>query len=150
MEIEVNISHASLADVVAVTYDRYEERLDTTTLGDVVTAAILGEMRSSERWAELVDRFGKAVDAEFRRAAPGYIRELVKAEVTAQLTSIEQGAVTRGDPSTLAQAYVATEVTTQLRAAFAPVVEEALASLRRDLDTAAQETVARFRQGMTQ
>ena len=144
MEITVKIDEASLADVVRVTYDSFEEQITTTTLGDVVTEAILDGLRADGGWTALVARFGRMVDAEIKRAAPGYIARLVAAEVTAQLTSTAQGAVTRGEPSTKAQAYVATEVTTQLRAAFAPVVEAALTKVRRELDALATEAEAEF------
>jgi hypothetical protein len=56
--------------------------------------------------------------------------------------------VTRGNPSTRMKAYVATEVTTQLRGQFAPVVTQALASMQLELEAVAAEVVAGFRAGL--
>lgn len=145
MDLNITVSAASLGDVVRIVYDSYNETLEATTLGDVVTEEILAALRADAGWPALVERFRKLVDAEITRAAPGYIGRLVAAEVAAQLSSIGQGAVTRGQPSTKAQAYVATEVTTQLRAAFAPVVTEALDGVQRELTAISAEVVTQFR-----
>ena len=148
MEIKVSIDDVSLGDVVAVTYDSYEEELKTSTLGDAITTAVLDRLAADAgRWQRLTERFAAAVDKHFRSMAAGYVEDLIAREVTRQLSSPDQGAVTRGEPSTKAQAIVATEVTTQLRAAFAPVVARALAKLEAELEAETAAVLEEFRTG---
>jgi hypothetical protein len=53
----------------------------------------------------------------------------------------------RGVPSTRAEAIVATEVTTQLRAAFADVVVRAMNDLDRELRGVSADAITAFRKG---
>jgi hypothetical protein len=148
VEIKVSLDDVSLGDVVAVTYDSYEEELRTRTLGEEITTAILDRLAAdAERWRRLTERYAKVVDQHFRSMAAGYVEDLIAREVTRQLSSPDQGAVTRGEPSTKAQAIVATEVTTQLRAAFAPVVSGWKARLDAELEAETAATVEEFRRG---
>ena len=148
MQLEVKVTDASLSDVVAVAYDWAEEKVTATTLGDVIVAALLGRLTADPRWGDLAQRFADAADRYLTEAAPGLAEELIAREVARQLADRSQGAVTRGEPSTKAEAIVATEVTTQLREQFRPVVEHALAGVRRELETAAAEAAAAFRAGI--
>ncbi len=146
MEIKVSIEDVSLADVVAVAYDSYEEKLETRTLGEEITGAILDRMAAdATRWKSLTERFEAVIDKYLRTLAPAHVENLVAREVNLQLTSRNQGAVANGGPSTKAEAYVSTEVTTQLRAAFAPVVARHLASLDKELRAITAEITAKFR-----
>jgi len=148
VELKVTIDDVSLADVVAVTYDAYEEAVQARTLGDEITERILDRMAAdTARWKSLTDRFAVLVLQHLASLAPGYIEGLVAREVGRQLDSPDQGAVTRGEPSSKAQAFVATEVTTQLRAAFAPVVARHLTALEAQLQYEAGAAVAEFRRG---
>lgn len=148
MKLEVTVTEASLADVIAVAYDQVEETITTTTLGDVLAQALLDRLTADPRWGDLTQRFAVAADEYLQRAAPGWLETIVAREVTRQLADKAQGATTRGVPSTRAEAVVATEVLTQLRAQFKPVVEQALAGLERDLETVSREAVAAFRLGL--
>jgi hypothetical protein len=126
MELEVKVTGASLDDVVAVAYDYAEETVTTTTLGDVIAKALTDRLTADQRWGDLAQRFADTADKYLADRAPLFIQALVSREVARQLADTSQGAVTRGKPSTRAEAIVATEVTTQLREQFAPVVGRAL------------------------
>jgi hypothetical protein len=142
MDLEVKVTNASLADVVEVAYDHLDETVEATTLGDVIARELVNRLTADPRWDALAQR---AIDKYLAGAVPAFIEQLAGAEVARQLESRAQGAMTRGTASTRAEAIVATEVTTQLRAQFAPVVEQALAGLRGELETAAREAAAAFR-----
>jgi len=114
---------ARLADVIDAAYDDLAEAVQDTTLGDVLVGALMADTR----WTEMSARFWDAADGYMQAEAPAAIAGLVRAEVARQLESAGQGAVTRGKPSTLAEAIVAVEVTTQLRARFGAAVDQALA-----------------------
>jgi hypothetical protein len=146
MELEVTVTNPSLDAIVAVAVDHLEETITTTTLGDVIVQALLARLAADPRWDRLAERFWDVVDEHLAAAAPGFAEDLVRQEVARQLADRAQGAVTRGQRSTRAEAIVATEVTAQLRAQFSPVVEAALADLRGQLGAAASEAVAAFRE----
>lgn len=148
MEIKVEVKGASLDDVVAVAYDAIEETVTATTLGDVIVQALLDRLAADERWGDLAARFAAKADEWLEASAPVFIEELVAREVARQLGQVDRQAMTRGKPSTKAEAVVATEVTTQLREQFKPVVEQALAGLTRDLDAASAEAASAFRRGL--
>jgi hypothetical protein len=133
--MEIKISDASLDDVVGVVFDDERDHLTEITLGDVVVEALLDKLTRDPRWGDLAQRFADAADQFLAAQAPGFVEALVAAEVARQLESTRQGAMTRGKLSTRAEAIVATEVTTQLRAQFAPVVERSLRDLRQNLNT---------------
>jgi len=141
------VLNASLDDVVEKTFDEAGEEITGTTLGDVVLAALMDRLTKDPRWGNIAARFAEAVDEYFKQAAPGVVQRLVEREVTRQLGDDSQGAITRGKPSTRAEAIVATEVTAQLRTQFAPVVEYALASLNRELQALSIDAITAFRQG---
>ena len=144
MELKVQVSDASLDDVVDLAVDFMDETVTATTLGDVIVRALVDRLIQDPRWEALAAR---AMVNYLDRAVPAVIEGIVAGEVTRQLESRAQDAMTRGEPSTRAEAIVATEVTTQLRAQFAPVVERALTGLQQDLAAAAGEAVAAFREG---
>jgi hypothetical protein len=142
MNLEVTLSDATLADVIRVTVEEYGDEIRVTTLGDAVTDALIERVSRDPRIAGLADRVAVLVELKLRKAAPAFVARVVAAEVAAQLGSAGQGAVTRGEPSTKWGAVVATEVTTQLRAAAAPVVSRHLEELERDLATLRSELVS--------
>ena len=148
MELEVKVTDASLGDVVGVVFDGIEETVTTTTLGDVVVDALLRRLAADPRWDRLAERFWDAVDERLDQAAPGYIEELVAKEVARQLTAVDSRAMVRGKPATRAEAMVAVEVTTQLRAQFTPAVDQALATVRADLEAVSRDAVQAFRTGL--
>jgi hypothetical protein len=144
MDLKVEVSNASLDDVVTTVINEYDQVVGGETLGDAVREALLDRLAADPRWDHLAERFWDAVDEYMRKSAPDAAKVMVAAEVTRQLESAQQGAVTRGQPSTRAEAIVATEVTTQLRAQFAPVVEESLTALRGHLNTLTDAAVQDF------
>ena len=148
MELRVTVTDASLDDVVGVVYDRFEETVTDTTLGDEIIRQVMGRLAADPRWEGLAARFWDAADEYLRETAPEAVKQLAEREVARQLADTAQGAMTRGAKSTRAEAIVATEVTAQLRAQFTPVVERALAGLRRDLEIEAAAAVAQFREGL--
>jgi hypothetical protein len=145
--VEIKISDASLDDVVGVVFDDERDHLTEITLGDVVVKALLDKLTRDPRWGDLAQRFADAADWWMDHAAPDYVQALVAAEVARQLESTRQGAMTRGVPSTRAEAIVATEVTTQLRAAFADVVVRAMNDLDRELRGVSADAITAFRKG---
>lgn len=154
MNIEVSLTGATLRDVIQVIQEGYDEWCEVT-LGEAVTDALMEALKESDQFPGLAARFAEMAGRHLRAQGPEYVQRLVADEVERQLSSAKQGAITRGEPSTMAQAIVATEVTTQLRAAFAPVVERHLAALETELDglaaevtTSVRATIARFREGM--
>lgn len=136
-------SRARLADVIDAAYDDLADAVEDTTLGDVLIRGVMGDAR----WDEMSARFWDTVDGYMRDAAPGAVAELVRAEVARQLESAGQGAMTRGEPSTRAEAIVATEVTTQLRGQFAPLVKQALDGLAAELRKLSGDAVDAFLKG---
>jgi dihydroxyacetone kinase len=149
MEITVHVTEASLDDVVSSFYDGMDEALEETTLRDVIVARIVERLvADADRWKSMTDRVSKAIDTYLRTQAKGYIPRLVAAEVEREFADRSQGAVTHGAPSTRIEAIVATEVTTQLRAKAGPVVELALADLRRELGQITTQAVENFREGL--
>jgi len=147
VEFKVEVTSASLDDVLQTVYDDMGDEVASVTLGDVVIRALFDRLTRDPRWGELAGRFAEAVDAYFRDAAPGVVEGLVAAEVARQLGDIGQGAITRGKPSTRAEAIVAIEVTAQLRTQFAEVVERELRNLASDLQALSGDAIAAFRQG---
>jgi hypothetical protein len=147
VELKVQVENASLDDVVGVIVDQMEDEVTDVTLGDVVIEALIARLTQDPRWGDLAGRFAEAVDQYFRDAAPGYVEGLVAAEVTRQLGDWSQGALTRGKPSTRAEAIVATEVTAQLRGQFAPVVGRALTNLAHDLQVLSGDAMDAFWKG---
>lgn len=135
MDLKVEVSNASLDDVVGVAYDEDGDRFRETSLGEAVVLAVVDKLTADPRWAGLADRFFAEAGAYIKDQSKGFVKGLVAAEVTRQLESKAQGAVTHGKPSTRAEAYVAVEVTTQLREKFALVVEQSLTALRGHLNT---------------
>ena len=149
MEIKVTLEQASLDDVVASTYDYIEEAGEEVTLRQVVVGAVIKSlMADHERWERLAGRFERMLMDYFRSQKAGVLERAVQAEVTRQIEDTRAGAVVHGKPGTKLHAYVATEVTTQLRAACAPAVEMALAELRTELGKITAEAVAGFREGL--
>jgi hypothetical protein len=144
MKIKVEVTDASLDDVVKTVLNDYDEEVGGVTLGDRVVEAVVERLTSHERWPALVESFYAAVYADIGRASTGFVEALVEQEVTRQLESPAQGAVTRGAASTRVEAIVATEVTTQLRAKVAPVVEQSLTALRGHLNTLSDAAVQEF------
>ena len=147
MELKVKVTNASLDDVLETMYDDYGEEIGSVTLGDVVIRALFDRLAKDQRWVDLSGRFAEAIDAYFAQAAPGVVEGLVAAEVARQLGDDSQGAITRGKPSTRAQAIVATEVTAQLRGEFAGIVKRALDNLAGDLLVLSGDAVDAFRKG---
>lgn len=147
MDLKVEVANASLDDVIATVYEDIEDEGSPVTLGDAVMAALIDRLTRDPRWDGIAARFAEAVDAYFAQAAPHVIKAMVEQEVTRQLGDTSQGALTRGRPSTRAEAVVATEVTAQLRGQFAPVVERALRNLASDLQVRALEAVEAFQKG---
>jgi len=149
VEIRVTLEQASLDDVVASTYDYIEETGEETTLRDVVVAAVIEAlMADTQRWERLAGKFEQIVMAYFRSQAAGAVEAAIEREITRQLDSTTAGAVVHGKPGTKLHAYVATEVTTQLRARCEPAVEVALADLRTELGKITTEAVEGFREGL--
>lgn len=130
MELKVEVSNASLDDVVETSFAYLEDGGEETTLGDKIVEAVLARLASDPRWDRLAERFWAAVDERLAEAAPGFIEGLVSREVTAQLEQPSKTAAVRGRPASRAEAIVATEVTTQLRAAFEQAVKQALRTRR--------------------
>jgi hypothetical protein len=147
VELKIEVANASLDDVVAAVFDETGEEVGGVTLGDHVIEALLGKLAKDPRWDALGARFAEAVDQYFRDAAPGVVKAMVEQEVTRQLGDWSQGALTRGKPSTRAEAIVATEVTAQLRGQFTPIVERALTNLAADLMVLSGDAVDAFRKG---
>ena len=146
MRLKVEVTEASLTDALEVFYNEDGDEVVVQTLGDVIAEKLLARLQADDRWDGMVARFWAEVDRYMRLAMPEAVRELVRGEVARQLDKVTQTAAVRGTPSTRAEAMVAVEVTTQLAAKFAPAVEQALQAVRRDLDKAAGEAVASFRQ----
>lgn len=144
MNIEVTVTEASLADMVDVAYDEVDEKLTVTTLGDVIAKRLLDELVADPRWEGLQNRFALVVSSYLQQAAPGFVEALVAAEVARQLEKPSPVAAVRGKQSTTAEAIVATEVTIQLRAQFQPVVEQALAGMKRRLTLIAEDMTQQF------
>lgn len=152
MKLTVKVTDASLDDVIESVYGQIESvygQIEETgtdvTLGNVVVKALLDRLTADPRWGDMAQRFADAADEWLAAAAPVFIENLVAREVARQLAEPAPGAMVRGKRSTRAEAIVATEVTTQLRAQFAPVVERSLAGLRLDLESVTAEVVAAFR-----
>jgi hypothetical protein len=146
--VEITITGVSLTDALGVPVD--EDDMDgaaSITLGDVVAQALLDRLTRDPRWGDLAQRFADAADAYLAAQAPGFVEALVAGEVARQLESTRQGAMRRGVPSTRAEAIVATEVTTQLRAAFADVVVRAMNDLDRELRGVSADAITAFRKG---
>jgi hypothetical protein len=149
VNLEVTVTDASMADIVDVAVDFSHEIIGTTTLGDVIAKRLVDALTADERWPDLAERFAAAAERFLADAAPGFIEELVAREVTRQLQETDRRAMVRGRPATTAEAIVATEVTTQLREKFTPVVTQTLAALKKDLEAAAADSVASFRRGVS-
>jgi hypothetical protein len=147
VEFKVEVTGAALDDVIATEYDRFDESVDETTIGDVIVAALADRITADPRWDALA---GKIISRYLEDELPVFVSEMVTAEVQAQLGSKAQGAMTRGEASTRAQAMIATEVTTQLREKFAPLVDEALRMLNSDLGALRVEALEAFRKGAGQ
>lgn len=144
MELEVKLSKVSIEDVIATSVDWATDEVTGITLGNVIAMALVEELKKDPRWDALARR---AIEKYLGKAVPGAIERIVSDEVGRQLESQAQGAVTRGAPSTKAEAIVATEVTTQLRGMFAPLVDAELRKLSADLDALRAEALAAFRRG---
>ena len=147
MELEVKVSKVSIEDVIATSVDWAEDQVTGITLGNVISMALVEELKKDPRWQDLAQKLADAADWWMDHAAPGYVEALVKAEVARQLESAAQGAVTRGKPSTRAEAMISTEVTTQLRGQFAPMVDAALRKLSADLDALRLDALTAFKRG---
>lgn len=149
MEITVTLEQVSLRDAVATLYHDLDEEVEETTLGEVIAGKIVAALiADADRWRPMVERMSQSVNAWLREQAAGRVEEMIAAEIDRQLTDDRAGAVTRGQPSTKLAAYVSTEVTAQLRARCAVVVEAAMADLRAELGRVTSEVVAGFRDGL--
>lgn len=130
MDLKVEVSKASITDVIATSVSWLDEQVTEVTLGNVIAMALVDELRKDPSWQGYVAAaMTAAVDQAVAKAAAGVVEGLVAAEVTRQLESTGQGAVTRGAASTRAEAIIATEVTTQLRAMCTPAVGRALSEV---------------------
>jgi hypothetical protein len=142
--MQAEVAESSVAELLAATveeiYDDAEETVRSLTLAN----ALLDLLVADPRWEGLATRFWDAVDQWMADAAPAAVQQLVAAEVARQLGETSQGAMVRGKRSTRAEAMVATEVTTQLRAQFTPVVEQHLTALRKILNDISDAAVQDF------
>ena len=147
MEFKVEVTGAGLDDVIATAYDTLNEHAEEVTIADVIVGALAERITADPRWDALA---GKIISTYLEDELPVFVSEMITAEVRAQLESTAQGAMTRGQASTRAQAIVATEVTTQLRGQFAPLVERELQTLADVLRGLSADAVAAFRNGAGQ
>lgn len=81
MELKVEVTEASLADVVAVAVNFMDEEITTTTLGDVIVQAMLDRLRADPRWGDLAQKLADAAEVHLHTAAPGYVEALIAKEV---------------------------------------------------------------------
>ena len=147
MNLEVTVTGASLDDVVETVYDEYGDEVTGTTLGEVIAGKLVDRLTQDPRWEKLTGKLVASADKYVRDATPGFVEALVAQEVKKQLTVKAATAAVRGERSTAAEAMIATEVTAQLRAQFAPLVDAALMRLQAEMDQMARQAVTAFRKG---